>query len=104
MSTQTQIITEDIRGNSSLHQTTVQTIGTKSLHPYAWLEYEAGFWHFLTSPFADPDQNMRKWSDKQEALDELAYEGWVVVRAYPENISENFDKDFFGYGLQRLVN
>jgi hypothetical protein len=104
MNTQTQMIAENIPGNNPRHQSSFSQAGIKSLRCYAWLEYEAGLWHFLASPFDSPAETVRKWPDKQEALDELENEGWKIVRAYPDHFSENSSNSYFGYGLQRMIN
>jgi len=72
---------------------------------YAWLEHEAGIWHFLTSLFADPSDSTRRWADRQCALDELLNEGWTVIRAYPEAPlnDRNWDSRLVGYGLIRTI-
>jgi hypothetical protein len=49
---------------------------------YAWLEMEDGMWHFVTDVLADPSRSVRRWSDKQLALEELNNEGWTVVHEY----------------------
>jgi hypothetical protein len=104
MNTQTQMMIADIHGNAPRRQTSFSKAGTKSLQRYAWLECESDLWHFLASPFANPAESTRKWPDKQEALDELENEGWKVVRPYPERFCENSDSNYFGYGLQRIIN
>jgi hypothetical protein len=68
---------------------------------YAWLEHEKGMWHLLTDLFADPEESARKWSDRQDALNELTQEGWSVVSSYPENLpaSRPTCDGTWGYGL-----
>jgi hypothetical protein len=69
---------------------------------YAWLELEAGMWHFLTHICADPLKSTRRWSDKSLALDELKREGWTVVRPYPQLPSVEPSDRVYGYGLTRF--
>jgi hypothetical protein len=51
---------------------------------YAWLEQEGGMWHLLTNLFANPGEATRRWSNKHNALEELANEGWAIVYPYSE--------------------
>jgi len=70
---------------------------------YAWLEKEAGVWRFLTSPFADPGEARRRWNNEQAALDELEWEGWQVIHAYPAEPGMKPDSGITGYGLRRTI-
>ena len=71
---------------------------------YAWLEYDEGFWHFLTNPFADPNRAARKWNDEHGALRELENEGWIVVYPYNQNnpLDDTSGEQACGYGLMRV--
>jgi len=71
---------------------------------YAWLEYERGIWHFLTSLFADPKESTRMWSNRQHALEELIKEGWTIIGAYPEkpSLPRPACGGALGYGLMRV--
>jgi hypothetical protein len=78
---------------------------SQAQHRYAWLEYEDGIWHFLTSLFADPSESTRRWHDRQCALDALSHEGWTIISSYPEQHSMNRSSDncLQGYGLMRTL-
>jgi hypothetical protein len=99
MSTNTPRPAEEIRGNSSRDLDSFNSYCEEALHRYAWLEKSEGLWHFLTSPFADPANSMRKWSNKQNALDELSQEGWSIVHPYAQKAGGFF----CGYGLKRIL-
>jgi hypothetical protein len=72
---------------------------------YAWLELEAGNWHFLTHLFSLPHESSRRWSNEQGALEELIGEGWVVVGTYDQkDSSRNRSDEPAGYGLMRAGN
>ncbi len=68
---------------------------------YAWLEFDNGMWHFLTSLCADPQSSTRRWSDGKQALMDLIGEGWAVVREYPgmPRIDDTRGR-VYGYGLR----
>jgi hypothetical protein len=74
------------------------------VNQYAWLEYEKGTWHFLTSLFADPGESTRRWSNKQHAFNQLIKEGWTIIGSYPENPSNPRPAcgGSRGYGLVRV--
>jgi hypothetical protein len=76
-----------------------------AMRRYAWLEHEAGLWHFLTDLLADPQDSNRRWSDQQCALDELLEEGWTVVRPYPGRLvmEQISGTQIHGYGLMRIT-
>ena len=99
MSTNTLRPVEEIQENSSPDTASFNSYCEEALHRYAWLEKNEGLWHFLTSPFADPANSMRKWSDEQNALEELSNEGWSIVHPYAQNTGSFF----CGYGLKRIL-
>jgi hypothetical protein len=96
---------EDNRTNAPDCRRSLTCNRSQAQHRYAWLEYEDGTWHFLTSLFADPSESTRRWHDRQCALDVLSDEGWTIIRAYPEQFSMNRNSDncLHGYGLMRAL-
>ena len=68
---------------------------------YAWLEYEDGLWHFVTTLFENPSDATRRWYDRQRAMDDLKKEGWTVVRPYRKRPSVRAEDWASGYGLTR---
>jgi hypothetical protein len=72
------------------------------MQTYAWLEYHQGEWHFLTHLLADPETSTRSWRDGKAALQELAAEGWILMRPYRNTIpTAGSEFCVAGYGLTR---
>ena len=72
------------------------------MQTYAWLEFYRGMWHLLTHLLADPENATRSWTDGQEALQELAAEGWILMLPYPRvSHAEDTGANTTGYGLTR---
>ncbi len=72
------------------------------MQTYAWLEFHQGAWHLLTHLFADPEYATRSWSDGKEALQELAAEGWILLRPYQNALPPaGSESCIAGYGLTR---
>jgi hypothetical protein len=109
MSTEIQDITrpliEENQRNSNNCTLPLNACPQSQVHRYAWLEYENGAWHFLTSLFADPAESTRRWLDRQCALDELRSEGWIVIRSYHERPSKQKGSEncLYGYGLMITI-
>jgi hypothetical protein len=67
---------------------------------YAWLEQDRGIWHLLTNLFADPAKSTRRWSNRQDAIEELENEGWTVLYPYPDTLPKKKGRKLAcGYGL-----
>jgi len=103
MSSNTSHLLKEIRTNSSGDKNPFPDFGEEVLSLYAWLEQDQGLWHFLTTPFADPVDSMRKWNSKHEALDELNKEGWSIVRPYQQEFWGESGSCLCGYGLKRTL-
>jgi len=74
-----------------------------TMRQYAWLELDAGVWHLTMRLTAEPSEAVRRWSELQPALAELAAEGWTVVRPYPRLPADNPREPVAGFGLTRLL-
>ena len=68
----------------------------------AWLDFYRGRWHLATSNIRDP---IRRWTDKETALSELANEGWTISGPHPRQLSVKRlqGKGFYGFALTRMV-
>ena len=72
---------------------------------YAWLESHGGVWHLLTHVCSDRAEAARIWADRDEALSDLAAEGWTIAGPYPETVKIGRQRElrFCGYALTRTV-
>ncbi len=72
------------------------------MRQYAWLDFHGGCWHLVTGNSHDCD---RKWADRQSALSDLTWEGWVIDGPYGKQptMRHEANRHFYGYGLRRTI-
>ncbi len=68
----------------------------------AWLSYLRGEWLLVT---ARGEGNLRAWTDRALALQELELEGWTIARPAARRPSDNgkMRRSLLGYCLKRTV-
>jgi hypothetical protein len=72
---------------------------------HAWLELDNGRWHLLTNVRSNPDESCRTWTDRDDALEQLRQEGWILVGSYPNQLSDRLGISAVShrFGLVRSV-
>jgi hypothetical protein len=68
----------------------------------AWLDFNGGYWHLVTSKANDRDC---KWVNRDSALSDLTAERWIIDGPHGKQptIKHDANRHFYGYGLMRTI-
>ena len=72
------------------------------MRQYSRLDFHGGCWHLVTGNANDRD---RKWANRQSALTDLAWEGWLIDGPHGKQPTMRHEakRHFYGYGLTRTI-
>jgi len=72
------------------------------MRQHAWLDFHGGCWHLVASGDHDPD---RKWQNRDSALSDLAWEGWIIDGPNGEQptMRHSDNRHVYGYALRRTI-